>query len=492
MRDTLPNRKYANFSSIEDASILTKFTVLFLLMSIIPLSLLWYIYIQLRESGQITLEVGTLRITLVWVVMGIVVGYLAMRSVLQKLIHITRANQQTLEVVLGPQKIRELSEEKNEIAVLARSFTAITTRLEENVRNLELAKRTLHSVLSKVGDGISSMQNIDNFLELIVETVVDAFSGKAGFLWLKGSDGEFQIKTLFGLSIPAAKKIRLKETQEPLASLLKSKKTMILFSNDLKMDNGNLRQIFRPPILCAPLMRHNEVIGLIGVCDRPEELGRFMDDEVNLMNNLALQTAVAIENSKLSEDAEKTYFETISALALAVDAKDKYSRGHLDRVAGYVVRIAEKLGLDEKQKKVLRDAARLHDVGKIGVPDEILTKPGKLADHEIDMMKKHPEIGESIVRPIRSLRDLCDIIRHHHEKLDGSGYPDGLKGDEITLLVRITAVADIFDALTTDRPYRGKFSQEQAFKELRLMQGKLDQNIVEQFIETFVEHGSTR
>ena len=199
---------------------------------------------------------------------------------------------------------------------------------------------------------------------------------------------------------------------------------------------------------------------------------------------MALQTAVAIENSRLSEDVEKTYFETISALALAVDAKDKYSRGHLDRVAKYVVQIGEALKLSRQEITLLRDAARLHDVGKIGVPDEILLKPAPLTTAEMDIMKKHPEVGESIIKPIRSLRVLCDIIRHHHEKLNGNGYPDGLKGSEISHLVRITTVADIFDALTTDRPYRSRFSVEEAFKELRKMKEEVDQNIVEIFIKT--------
>ena len=111
-------------------------------------------------------------------------------------------------------------------------------------------------------------------------------------------------------------------------------------------------------------------------------------------------------NSQLNRDMEKTYFETISALALAVDAKDKYSRGHLDRVAEYCVQIANKMGLDDEEIATLRNAARLHDLGKIGIPDEILGKPGPLTDQEMDLMKKHAEIGEGIIKPIHSLRSF--------------------------------------------------------------------------------------
>jgi HD-GYP domain-containing protein (c-di-GMP phosphodiesterase class II) len=142
------------------------------------------------------------------------------------------------------------------------------------------------------------------------------------------------------------------------------------------------------------------------------------------------------------------------------------------------------MGLGQSDVKMLRDAARLHDIGKIGVTDMVLLKPGPLNDEEWEMMKKHPEIGEGIIKPIQSLRNLCDIVRHHHEKLDGSGYPDGLKGDEIKPLVRILTVADIFDALTTDRPYRKGFTHDKAIEELRKMEGKLDMKMVEALVQS--------
>jgi HD-GYP domain-containing protein (c-di-GMP phosphodiesterase class II) len=210
----------------------------------------------------------------------------------------------------------------------------------------------------------------------------------------------------------------------------------------------------------------------------------YVEDDKDMFYNLSVQTAAAIHNSKLSADIESTYFETISALALAVDAKDKYSRGHLDRVAKYSLIIGRHMGLDDEDLNILRDAARLHDIGKIGISDEVLKKQGPLTEQEWILMKKHPEIGESIIRPIHSLNHLCDIIRHHHEKLDGSGYPDGLMGDEISPLVRITTVADIYDALTTDRSYRAKFTPQEACEILRDMKSQLDQNIVEAFIES--------
>ena len=140
------------------------------------------------------------------------------------------------------------------------------------------------------------------------------------------------------------------------------------------------------------------------------------------------------------------------------------------------------LQASESDIEVLTEAARLHDVGKIGMPDSILKKNGPLTDDEYEIVKKHPEMGESIIKPVRTLNNLCDIIRHHHEFLDGSGYPDKLKGDQISQLVRITTVADIYDALTSGRPYRSKMTLQDASKILIDMKDKLDQKIVDIFI----------
>ncbi|OGX28004.1 MAG: hypothetical protein A2787_03510 [Omnitrophica WOR_2 bacterium RIFCSPHIGHO2_01_FULL_48_9] len=482
--------KNMKFGSIEDASILRKFTVLFLLMSIIPIGVLFYFYLELKDSGSIKITEANFSTTLFLIVLGVAVGYWAMRSVLKSLIDITRSNRDALTAILGPEKIQELSEEKNEINVLARSFSEVTSRLEENIKSLEMAKKTLHSVLTRVGQGISSMHDIGSFLDLIVETVVDAFSARVGFLMLvDGTRNNLYLNAVYGVNVGPKSHIKLSADGKPFGEILKGNRPVIIdFLEEAFFKDDHYRALFKTPMLCAPLALHEHVIGILVVGGKHSGL-TFQDDEKSLIHNLALQTAVAIENSQLNENVEKTYFETISALALAVDAKDRYSRGHLDRVADYVVRIAKAMQLSEENIKTLRNAARLHDVGKIGIPDEVLTKPAPLTIQEMDMMKKHPEIGESIIRPVRFLRNLCDIVRHHHEKLDGSGYPDGLKEDQISLLVRITTVADIYDALTTDRPYRKKYSFEDASKILRDMRGQLDQSVVETFLSTFNASG---
>jgi len=464
-------------TSFENASLLRKLSIMYFLMSIIPIAFLYFLYLQLVDYGRIIINEERFSSIFFLVVVGVAVGYVVMRSIIMSIIDITRENRDALKELLGPEKIQALSEDSsNEIAILAKSFNEITNRLEENIRNLELAKRTLHSVLAKVGEGISSMDNIDSFLSLILETVTEALSGRKGVLLLRDEKrDDLYVKSVYGKSYDKSKQIRVDLQEEMFKEIIGSRQPVVI--QDVPW-NGPLQSLLRSPLLCAPLLLHDQVLGVIIISDRMTD-EPFDEEERNLLHNLALQTAVAVENSRLNEDAEKTYFETISALAMAVEAKDPYSRGHSERVANYSVVIAQEMGMSQEDVIMLRDAAKLHDLGKIGVVDKVLKKPGPLTPQEMEMMKKHPEIGEGIIKPIRSLKKLCDLIRHHHEKLDGTGYPDGLKGDDIRPLVRILQVADIYDALTSNRPYRDPFTSQQAIDTLKSMKDQVDLKVVE-------------
>ena len=170
--------------------------------------------------------------------------------------------------------------------------------------------------------------------------------------------------------------------------------------------------------------------------------------------DLRMQRAIRIKQAADSlEDAEAL----ITSLARAIEGKDKYTCGHVDRVGDYCVEIGRRFGLGPADLAALRKGGVVHDIGKIGIPDHILNKPGKLTDEEMDIMRRHPVIGYDILKPLRTFRAVLPIVRWHHERPNGSGYPDGLAGDELPVLPRITAVADVFDALSTDRPYRKAF-----------------------------------
>jgi len=180
------------------------------------------------------------------------------------------------------------------------------------------------------------------------------------------------------------------------------------------------------------------------------------------------------------EDTEQVIF----ALARAVEAKDAYTEAHTERVAGTARLLGSYLGLGEEDLDDLYRGGMIHDIGKIGIPDAILLKPGKLTPEEWSLMKQHTTMGEEIARPLKSARSLLAIIRHHHENVDGSGYPDGLRGDEIPLLARIVAVCDGFDAMTSDRPYRPGIPREQALHILREGSGsQWDPDVVKLFVD---------
>lgn len=175
----------------------------------------------------------------------------------------------------------------------------------------------------------------------------------------------------------------------------------------------------------------------------------------------------------------------VFAFARAVEAKSPYTHGHADRVTTYALALAEQLDLGEIETEVLRRGAVLHDIGKISIPDAILNKAGPLIPEEFEIVKQHPDLGVSIVEPLQSVRDLVPLIRWHHERIDGHGYPDGLRGDTIPLLVRILAVADVYDALSSRRPYRDALPHVACLEELRTNAegGGLDTDLVQCFCE---------
>ena len=187
-------------------------------------------------------------------------------------------------------------------------------------------------------------------------------------------------------------------------------------------------------------------------------------------------------------DTRELYVNTLEALASALDAKDRYTRGHSDRVAKYAVELARQLKTPEDQVEVIQHMALLHDIGKIGISDELLNRVGRLSDEEFDLIKLHPVIGANILRDLNYMGSYTEYVRYHHEKFDGSGYPDGLKGDDIPLGARIITLADSFDAMTTDRSYRKKMTVEEALDEVRRCAGShFDPYLARAFLECWQE-----
>jgi HD-GYP domain-containing protein (c-di-GMP phosphodiesterase class II) len=237
-------------------------------------------------------------------------------------------------------------------------------------------------------------------------------------------------------------------------------------------------------MVCVPVIAKDRLIGVLQALNR--HAGDFTRIDLKLLETLAHQVAIAVENAQLYSDLKAQFIETVTALASAIDAKDKYTGGHTKRVALFSELIAKYMGYSEEEMEEVRMAAMLHDIGKIGIDDKVLKKEAPLDPAEWEHMKQHPEFGYRILSHVKQLKYVTDGMRYHHERPDGHGYPLGLKGEEIPMIARIISVADTFDAMTSNRPYRKGLSYETAFEEIVKHRGaQFDEKVVDAFAEAF-------
>lgn len=232
----------------------------------------------------------------------------------------------------------------------------------------------------------------------------------------------------------------------------------------------------------APLKINDKIIGLLlAVSLTPAD---YTAGEFKRISALALQAAASIENARLYDQLKDTFRATVQSLAESLEKRDPYTGGHTRRVMEYSLAIGRALHLSAADLSCLEMTAMLHDIGKIGVKDDILRKPGKLTDEEFQEIRRHVTYGEEILEKIKSLTEIIPGVKYHHERFDGRGYPDGLKGLHIHQFARIIAVADTFDAMTTDRPYRKAMPWPEAFAELERHAGtQFDPDIVDVFLK---------
>ncbi|MDI6694826.1 MAG: HD domain-containing phosphohydrolase [Anaerolineales bacterium] len=244
----------------------------------------------------------------------------------------------------------------------------------------------------------------------------------------------------------------------------------------------------------APLAAKGQVLGVLELFFRAHH---EPDQEwVNFFATLAGQAAIAIDNARLFEHLQNSNFElsmaydsTIEGWSRALDLRDSETEGHTQRVTELTVKLAQAMGISDQDIVHIRRGALLHDIGKMGVPDSILLKPGKLTDEEWAIMRQHPTFAYELLRPIKFLNHALEIPYCHHEKWDGTGYPRGLEGEQIPLSARIFAVADVWDALTSDRPYRKAWSDKEALEYIRQQTGHhFDPQVVALFLRTFVNN----
>jgi putative nucleotidyltransferase with HDIG domain len=256
--------------------------------------------------------------------------------------------------------------------------------------------------------------------------------------------------------------------------------------NDLSEgDHKNVLQTFNLPVkswLGIPLISGDRLLGALSV--QSSKPHAFSNEDQRFLESIAGQVSIALDNAHLYEELEDAFLQTVIALANAVDVRDAYTHDHSQRIAVFAQETGKLLGLDEKALENLRWGALLHDIGKIGVPDDILLKPGELTYEEYETIKRHPSLGAAIVAPVKKLEPVAPIIRAHQEHFDGSGYPDQLAGDQIPIAARILSVVDSYVAMTDNRVYRKAIGHTRAIQELQNTAGsQYDPVVVDAFLK---------
>jgi putative nucleotidyltransferase with HDIG domain len=239
-------------------------------------------------------------------------------------------------------------------------------------------------------------------------------------------------------------------------------------------------------MLAVPLIRNEQVLGCLFAMDKNKD--EFNSVDTKLLTSISNESAIYLENAMLYEDVHGLMMGLLHSLTSAVDAKDAYTCGHSERVALLSRHLAIQYGMTDAAAGRVYMAGLLHDVGKIGVPEAVLQKTGRLTPEEFEQIKKHPEMGAKILRDVRQIEDVIPGVLHHHERYDGKGYPSGLAGENIPLMGRIICLADCFDAMTSSRTYRKALPLEVAMTEIRRCAGtQFDPNLADSFLRISTE-----
>ncbi len=383
------------------------------------------------------------------------------------------------------QDIKIILERISRIKILMEKNWRLNQELEEKLEveklNIELEKRIRHqTMMYNIVDSLSRINKTEDLCRFIVKKSMETCQAqKACFLIHDDeSTGNYILLSQTGLEnfIPGtAITIDKKEDEKDIKSILFES----CFGISTKIDSN---------YLSIPFNIRNEPFGLLLVGEK-DGVGAFDSDDEFILKFMAERTALNIENMALYDNLMQSLMASLMSLVGAIEAKDKYTRQHSSRVTKYAIEIATVMGCSEDDMQRLRTCAPLHDIGKIGINDSILNKTSRLTEEEYDVIKSHPLIGVNIVTPLGLDKDELAIIRNHHERWDGKGYPDGLSAEEIPLLSRILVVADSFDAMNSDRAYRKAIPVEKCIEELVHNKGtQFDPDVVDASIKAFSEN----
>lgn len=359
--------------------------------------------------------------------------------------------------------------------------------LEQEVDSLSLQLANSYEELSliyQISSGMKVNRSAEEFFEQTCLDVMQVIDVQGMGVVLKGEGAFGREPALYGslrLTPP-----HLRRLCDQLIPVLVQRKAPLLV-NQLARDKGfSWLGEQATSLIAVPLQRQDQVLGCLFGLDKRG--GDFNSMDSKLLNSIANESAIYLENLKLFEDAHGLMMGLLHALTSAVDAKDTYTCGHTERVALISRMLAREIGMPEIEVERIYMAGLLHDVGKIGVPEAVLQKAGKLTPEEFDLMKKHSQVGARILQDIKQIADVIPGVLYHHERYDGKGYPAGLAGEAIPLVGRIICLADCFDAMTSSRTYRKALPLEVALTEIRRCAGtQFDPVLAEHFLKIDLE-----
>ncbi|MFC2002282.1 HD domain-containing phosphohydrolase [Chloroflexota bacterium] len=335
--------------------------------------------------------------------------------------------------------------------------------------------KTRLDLLYQVGKKVGSASQLTRLVEQITQMTQRTLNASASsVLLLDDQKQELVFEIAKGQAGKRLRNVRLSDQSGIAGWVARNKKPLII--NDVNKDErfnkgvDKFTKFNTRSIICAPLIVNTKCTGVIEVLNRVDG-SDFNGQDLAALVSVASTSAIAIENLRLNQTILDAYKSTIKALAAAIDAKDPYTRGHSQRVTEYALLGATLLSFSDEEIEDLEYAGILHDIGKIGIVDSILNKPGALTAEELNIVRRHSLIGAHMLREIPFLEKARELVLHHHEGFDGKGYPDGLKGEAIPMGARLLAVADAFDTMTTDRTYRAALSEDYAISELYKFSG---------------------
>lgn len=409
-------------------------------------------------------------------------------SVVQQISEIQKIIMQTM-LQLARMNQPQLSVANRELA----SLVSLVAKLKDDVQTHFNSHQKKVEALVGVGSAINSTLGLKRVLEEVMDSIIALMNAERGFLMLKDHSGEMTVQTARGIAQSDLARESFAVSNSIIRKVAETGEAILTTNaqEDPRFDQqASIAQYHLLSILCAPLKVKDVLIGVMYVDNRAQS-GIFKKDDLEIISSYSNQAAVAIENARLFEGLQASnaelqiaYQATLEGWVRALDLRDKETEGHTQRVTSITMKLATAMGITGDNLLHIQRGALLHDIGKMAIPDGILLKPGALTPEERSLIQKHPVYAFEMLSPIKFLQPALDIPYCHHEKWDGTGYPRGLKAEQIPLAARIFAVVDVWDALVSDRPYRQGLKHEEVKQKIKAdANSHFDPYIVDMFLK---------